>query len=661
MITASNDFATAISQNSRHFAAKLLHIDGTEIQCDIINITGQKGACSGQTFTVGSVFSSSVEITVAGLSELLENEDIRIQIGLLLDESDSDESSDPTYEYIEFGRYTVIRVEKTSRQAVIKGVGFISSKLNAMYPDTTTAPTLAGIASTIYSTTGVSVSLTGISGTSQAINGNLTGLTCRGALEILAMLCGGFATETNTGTIAVHKYSMSGSSFAVNADRCLAEPLTSDESFDMTGIKVIVSEEREENQTAYELEDGELVETTTLVTIPEVSYSSGTPIRQTYKCQYMTQSIFSYFAETIVGYEFMPAEVEASLGDPRVEPQDYVAFTRADNTTFSTPCHLIGFTFDGGFSNTIKSIGESETDVSVEGSVSKQINDMTGQLAVTEQAATQAKSAARVATAAALEAAEKADTAKGILDDMEEAAEAAQTTLTGIYADAENAKTKSIEASAYANSALAGLSQIEDVVGVLQWMEDNCSYRLTSDRTVQSGKMYYTRSGTSPNYIYTVVTNPVDADIAKYYEMYVSGDTVQDFITSHLSVTSQGMYLQTDGVGSKLLLSTTDGVVLFGPNGDVIGRYGEDAQIGSDSGYNILITTSGNEPKLAFRFGTDTEIAYITGDMLYIPKAVVVDSMQVGDAVSTGMGWRWIINKTDANLLGNLTLTWIGE
>lgn len=43
-------------------------------------------------------------------------------------------------------------------------------------------------------------------------------------------------------------------------------------------------------------------------------------------------------------------------------------------------------------------------------------------------------------------------------------------------------------------------------------------YTLTSDTTIVSGKTYYTRSGTSPNYVYTPVTNPSAASLNTYYE-----------------------------------------------------------------------------------------------------------------------------------------------
>jgi hypothetical protein len=45
------------------------------------------------------------------------------------------------------------------------------------------------------------------------------------------------------------------------------------------------------------------------------------------------------------------------------------------------------------------------------------------------------------------------------------------------------------------------------------------TYALTEDEAIVSGKTYYTRTGTDPNYVYTPVASPVVADIATYYEL----------------------------------------------------------------------------------------------------------------------------------------------
>lgn len=44
------------------------------------------------------------------------------------------------------------------------------------------------------------------------------------------------------------------------------------------------------------------------------------------------------------------------------------------------------------------------------------------------------------------------------------------------------------------------------------------SYALTSDSAIVSGKTYYTRTGTSPDYTYTAVTSPSSGNLSSYYE-----------------------------------------------------------------------------------------------------------------------------------------------
>jgi len=54
--------------------------------------------------------------------------------------------------------------------------------------------------------------------------------------------------------------------------------------------------------------------------------------------------------------------------------------------------------------------------------------------------------------------------------------------------------------------------------------ESTATYAKTTDVTVQAGKTYYTRSGSTGHYTYTKVANPVDANIGSYYEKTVPGN-----------------------------------------------------------------------------------------------------------------------------------------
>lgn len=56
--------------------------------------------------------------------------------------------------------------------------------------------------------------------------------------------------------------------------------------------------------------------------------------------------------------------------------------------------------------------------------------------------------------------------------------------------------------------------------------ESTATYAKTTDQAVVAGKTYYTRSGSSPNYVYTPVANPVVGDIGSYYEKTAAGKNI---------------------------------------------------------------------------------------------------------------------------------------
>ena len=49
------------------------------------------------------------------------------------------------------------------------------------------------------------------------------------------------------------------------------------------------------------------------------------------------------------------------------------------------------------------------------------------------------------------------------------------------------------------------------------------AYELTADTEVDASKIYYTRSGTDPNYTYTAVVSPTKSGLSGYYELVGAG------------------------------------------------------------------------------------------------------------------------------------------
>ena len=248
----------------------------------------------------------------------------------------------------------------------------------------------------------------------------------------------------------------------------------------------------------------------------------------------------------------------------------------------------------------------------------------------------------------AVDAADAAIKAEIAAQDAETAAADAKSTADSVHDIAVQAQEDAEAANEAATSALNGLSIIEDVVGVLNWVSEHATYQLTSNDTVIQGKWYFTYDAV--NDVYEVVLNPTgDPSAQGWYEIASIDEAVQDYLTSHLALTNMGLWLQTDNVASKLLLSNTDGLVIYGDNGP-LAKYGTDAVIGDESAFHIKI--DGTE--IGF-YQAAQKVAYINGNKLYITQSVVLQQMDVGD--SNGQ-WSWKIHPVNGR--NNMYLKWLG-
>lgn len=226
------------------------------------------------------------------------------------------------------------------------------------------------------------------------------------------------------------------------------------------------------------------------------------------------------------------------------------------------------------------------------------------------------------------------DRSAQLLATMEQYAEDAGTTLTGIYQDAEDAKAGAISAKESAETALVNLSQVQSVLEVVEWVAlhgeyskttdiainpnktyytitatavttptdddistyyelSNGSYVKTTDTTVVSGKTYYTVTGTP-------VASPVVADIGTYYELAVN-EAMANYIQAHLALTNDGLYVMADNSEWRVLVAS-DGVYIIDPNneytnqmtatGNVVG-YEDETHITIDSNSLDVVDNNG--------------------------------------------------------------------
>lgn len=357
MITVNSDnqflsdaFISKLNSDSRRFRARFL-VKGDVLSCDILKITANKGA--GKEISPGSVYVPYFKAQITSCDTVLDGRDIVLQIGLVLEE---------TEEYLDFGTFTVIRENRAQGKTEIYGTGFLRSKCSGAI-SLSAGISIASAIANIQQETGITVSLQGLTAT-----GNIPhalSASCRDALGEIAALLGGFVTEDHASNIVIAKYG-SGDTLPVNGDRMLSPPEANNADYEVTGLKVIVSEKSTD-------EDGE--------TIPESSFVNG-QANVVYKSENMTQSQFAIVVQNFVGYEFRPATLDLSLGDPRLEPWDSLVVSDPGGDEYTVPCLEMVFNYDGGLQTSVDaSINtDAENETVIQGPYSKAINQLTAQM-----------------------------------------------------------------------------------------------------------------------------------------------------------------------------------------------------------------------------------------------------------------------------------------
>lgn len=281
--------------------------------------------------------------------------------------------------------------------------------------------------------------------------------------------------------------------------------------------------------------------------------------------------------------------------------------------------------------------------------------DLEDGLLIVKSSADKALYDAGVAHDAAIRAQASADDAQASADDAARSAAAAQASADQATIDAgaahdaaNNAQRDATTANRAANGALDQLSVVEDVIGVLNWVAEHGTYAASTDTEVVPGKYYFTRSGSAPNYTYTVVTNPTGNPSTQwYYELTGTDEAVSNYVSSHLALTNAGLWVQNDNNSYKILLAS-DGMKVYDENGILVATFGESIQfsstrpqyIGSSSTYIIFDpnTDTINIGGTGINFNGDTpltdmidevnserliiETNYVNNDIVFLAKLI---------------------------------------
>lgn len=204
--------------------------------------------------------------------------------------------------------------------------------------------------------------------------------------------------------------------------------------------------------------------------------------------------------------------------------------------------------------------------------------------------------AAQVANELAVDASNSANIART-------AAESAVASATEAAEAAESAQESATNASEYASRALGNLSTVQSVTETLNWITAHGTMTLTSDTALDPTHVYFVVDQSGDYEVggthYSVVTEPDAADISTYYELSID-ESLNNYVGTHLAVTSEGLWLLPDAGGNKVLIATGQGSTYTSAGTYIIGKVNnvdtvlasflaDGGQIGQDANTHAVI------------------------------------------------------------------------
>ena len=194
----------------------------------------------------------------------------------------------------------------------------------------------------------------------------------------------------------------------------------------------------------------------------------------------------------------------------------------------------------------------------------------------------------RAAEAADKKAVQAQETAEQAVDDAGRAKEAADSAEKS----AESAQISADNANQYASRALGGLSTVQSVVETLNWITEHGTMTLTTDTALDPTHVYFVVDP-SGDYVvgsthYSIVSEPDAGDLSTYYVLSID-ESLQNYVGTHLALTSEGLWLLPETGGYKVLIATgsgttytTAGTYIIDAVGNIVARFGETTQIGEN-------------------------------------------------------------------------------
>lgn len=323
----SESFNNLITRSGRTFRARILL--GDNVLEGLSSIKTSFGSNNGEAMTLGSTISQQVEITMDTPGVSLAGQEFELQIGLKLDEEN--------YEYIPMGLFTPEKLTNKQKKTSFAGYDRMM-KLSGNYVSELADETdTVSVLNEISGKTGVPISTVGLSAIAMK---KPVGYTYREALACIAQLYGCFANVNRTGTIELHFWEDTG--YVLTADAGINGFEHGEIEFTVGKITCITSCDEVGNSNTITSGNGE----------------KGIVISN----EFMTQEIIDGIYEKINGFSYTPVKCPVILGDPRLEPWDFITIIDAEGNEYKTPIMNLSFEYDGGLSAEITSTVAEESE-----------------------------------------------------------------------------------------------------------------------------------------------------------------------------------------------------------------------------------------------------------------------------------------------------------
>lgn len=351
MYQSTEAFGNLIQQDSRTFKSLITYDDISITNAKSIKFTG--GSEGEDDFSLGSVVSQYVEVTIPDCAGAIENHEFLLQIGMDID---------GLTEYIPIGYFTAGKPKKTEDQIEFTAYDRmmnLETPFSSSLPDNTDT---ISILKRIAEITWVPVITEGLDVITMA---NPKGYSCREVLSYVAQMYGGFALCNRQGQIEIHTYTDSG--YTVGTGRYWDNFEHNEYPFNVEKLTCYTGKDEEGNSSS-------------------ISVGSGARA-VTFSNPFMTEDVLNNILSAIGQFSYMPGNLKL-LGDPRLDPWDILTVEDLNGDSYKVPAMKLEWEYDGGLTHTIEAVGlsEEETNADYKGPQTKEMDRYYAQLVMINHA-----------------------------------------------------------------------------------------------------------------------------------------------------------------------------------------------------------------------------------------------------------------------------------